>query len=282
MEKEDYQWLMLALGILLVVGVIIKPALTHEEPNFQIPQFPALPPLRMPTPLAIVTTQPVTIGTTQPVITIQKTTPAIPAVPTTTTEPVPTASLIWNGSKQTIEFVDPGTYNVSLITFVPRNLSQTLSPYRITDYTSLLASPITGQYSGTTQVINIPFPYWELWYTVQPTSSDLRQQAEGSGMYEVSPTQGEGVSMSGVSGSYSTVMPTFSIDVIDADNPSSIVRTITPPGNLDPLLWQKDDPRPWKEKFLEGNNQYYFIIRANTLSSYSIDIKVPTSYLEKI
>lgn len=263
MEKEDYQWLILALGILLVFGMIIKPALTHEEPNFQIPQFPALPPLRMPTPLAIVTTQPVTIGTTQPVITIQKTTPAIPAVPTTTTEPVPTASLVWNGSKQTVEFVDPGTYNVSLTSFVPRNLSQTQSPYRIDNYTSLLASPITGQYSGTTQVINIPFQYWELWYTVETASPDLRAQAE---------------SLS----SYSTVLPSFSIDVMDATNPGSVVRVVTPPGNLDPLLWQKDDPRPWKEKFLEGNNQYYFIIRANMLSSYSIDIKVPTSYLEKI
>jgi len=263
MEKEDYQWLVLALGILLVVGIIIKPALTHEEPNFQIPQFPALPPLRMPTPLAVVTTQPVTIGTTQPVRTIQTTTMAIPAVPTTTTEPVPTASLVRNGSKQTVEFVDPGTYNVNLTSFVPRNLSQTQSPYRTTDYTSLLTSPISGQYSGTTQVIDIPFPYWELWYTVETASSDLRAQSEALS-------------------SYSTVLPSFSIDVVDADNPSSIVRTITPVGNLDPFLWKTDDPRPWKEKFLEGNKRYYFIIKANTLSSYSIDIKVPTSYLEKI
>jgi len=259
MEKEDYQWFILALGILLVVSLIIKPALTHEEPNFQIPQFPELPPIRMPTPLAIVTTQPVTIGTTRP----GTTTPAITAVPTTTTEPVPTASLVWNGSKQTVEFVDPSTYNVNLTSFVPRNLSQTQSPYRITDYTSLLASPITGQYSGTTQIIDIPFPYWELWYTVETASSDLRAQ-------------------SGALSSYSTVLPSFSIDVVDADNPSSIVRTITPPGNLDPFLWKTDDPRPWKEKFLEGNKRYYFIIKANTLSSYSIDIKFPTSYLEKI
>jgi len=78
------------------------------------------------------------------------------------------------------------------------------------------------------------------------------------------------------------VLPSFSIDVMDATNPGSVVRVVTPPGSLDPLLWQTDDPRPWKEKFLEGNKQYYFIVRANMLSSYSIDIKVPTSYLEKI
>ena len=260
MEKEDYQWLILALGILLVVGVIIKPALTHEEPNFQIPQLPELPPLRMPTPLAIVTTQPVTKVPTQRVTTIATQAPP-DVMPATTTQPISTSTPVW--TLQTVQFVDPRTYNVSLQSVQYRNLSQTQSPYRITDYTSLLASPITGQYSGTTQVINIPFPYWELWYTVETASPDLRGQTE---------------SLS----SYSTVLPTFSIDVVDADNLSSIVRTITPPGSLDPSLWQKDDPRPWKEKFLEGNNQYYFIIKANMLSSYSIDIKFPTSYLEKI
>jgi len=262
MEKEDYQWLILALAILLVVGLIIKPALTHEEPNFQIPQFPALPPLHLPTPYPTMTTQPTKIVTTQPVTTIPTTIPVTTAIPATTTEPVPTASPVWGGPTQ-VGFVAPGTYNVSLTTFVPRNLSQTQSPYRIDNYTSLLSSPITGQYSGTTQVIDIPFPYWELWYTVETASPDLSGQSEALS-------------------SYSTVLPTFSIDVVDADNPSSIVRTITPPGSLDPLLWQKDDPRPWKEKFLEGNNQYYFIIKANMLSSYSIDIKFPTSYLEKI
>jgi hypothetical protein len=260
MEKEDYQWLIVALGILLVVGLIIKPALTHEEPNFQIPQLPELPPLRMPTPLAVTTTQPVTKVPTQRVTTIATQAPP-EVVPATTTRPVPTSMPVW--TLQTVQFVDPRTYNVSLQTVQYRNLSQTQSPYRITDYTSLLSSPITGQYSGTTQVIEVPFPYWELWYTVEPTASDLRGQSEALS-------------------SYSTVLPSFSIDVVDADNPSSIVRTITPPGSLDPLLWKTDDPRPWKEKFLEGNKRYYFIIRANMLSSYSIDIKFPTSYLEKI
>jgi hypothetical protein len=262
MEKEDYQWLILALGILLLVGLFIKPALTHEEPNFQLPQLPALPSLHLPTPYPTMTAKPVTMVPTQPVTTIPTAVPGTPSIPTTTTEPAPQTVPVWNGSTQTVEFVDPGTYNVSLTSFVPRNLSQTQSPYRTTDYTSLLTSPITGQYSGTTQIIDIPFPYWELWYTVEPASSDL---------------SGQSVALS----SYSTVMPTFSIDVVDADNPSSIVRTIIPPGNLDPFLWKTDDPRPWKEKFLKGNNQYYFIIKAKMLSSYSIDIKVPTSYLKK-
>ncbi len=260
MEKEDYQWLIVALGILLVVGLIIKPALTHEEPNFQVPQLPELPPLRMPTPLAVATTQPVTKVPTQRVTTIATQAPP-EVVPATTTRPVPTSMPVW--TLQTVQFVDPRTYNVSLQTVQYRNLSQTESPYRITDYTSLLSSPITGQYSGTTQVIEVPFPYWELWYTVEPTASDLRAQSEALS-------------------SYSTVLPSFSIDVFDADNSSSMVRRITPPGSLDPSLWKTDDPRPWKEKFLEGNKRYYFIIRANMLSSYSIDIKFPTSYLEKI
>jgi hypothetical protein len=260
MEKEDYQWVILALAILLVVGLIIKPALTGETPNIQLPEVPALPALRMPTPLPVQTTRPVTIVTTQTVTTIATPVPAT-TVPVTTTEPFPTPTPAW--TMQSVQFVDPGTYNLSLQTIQYRNLSQVQSPYRITDYTSILTSPIKGQYSGTTQVISIPFPYWELWYTVQPTVSDLRLQSEALT-------------------SYSTVLPSFSIDVVDAANPGSAVRVITPPGTLDPLLWQTDDPRPWKEKFLEGNKQYYLIIKANMLSSYEIDIKVPNSSLNKI
>jgi hypothetical protein len=41
------------------------------------------------------------------------------------------------------------------------------------------------------------------------------------------------------------------------------------------------DPRPWVEKFYEGERGYYFIINANSLLSYEIDIQVPTRYIGK-
>ncbi|WAC04095.1 MAG: hypothetical protein OS112_06385 [Methanoregula sp.] len=273
MQKEDYQWVIFALGLLVVIALIIKPVATHEPPNFSIPELPALP--KMPplpsAPSPILTTSVIT-PVTSPVTGMPTTAEPTP-VPTVST-PVPAQTLlVWNGTGQTVGFVDPATYNVNLSTFIPRDINQTLdkqTPYRSTNYTSILKTPITGQYSGTTQVIDIPFPYWEIWYSVDPTASDLSEQSDVS------------VSASGAQGSYSTTKPSFTIDVVDANNPSRFVKTITPSGSLDPALWKTNDPRPWKEKIFEGSRSYYFIITARYLASYKIDIMVPNNYLGKI
>ena len=290
MQKEDYQWVIVALGILIVIALIIKPVATHEPPNFSLPEFPALPALpALPSAPQTVATPPVTMITPQSV-TAAPTPPATaPAPPTSTTAPGQTG-LVWNGSTQTVGFVDPSTYNVNLTTYTPRHnefipefANKSYQPQeRSRNYTSLLKTPITGHWSGTTQVVDIPFPYWELWYTIEPTASDLGKQGEVSGRYVVQPTQGQGASASGAQGSYSTVKPTFTVDIMEAGTNSRLVRSVTPWGSIDPALWKTNDPRPWKEKFLEGQRSYYFIIKAGSIKSYSLDIKVPNNYLGKI
>ena len=155
---------------------------------------------------------------------------------------------------------------------------------------------INGQHSGTTQVIRIPFPYWECVYTVDrlPKQNPLPLKH---------PDEGFRVAYSGVQGSYSGATPDFTITVMDAEDPNRIVRTITPPGGIDINLWKGvkgsinpastakagrittsadtpvTDPRPWTEKFYEGQRSYYFIINAQMLNSYSIDIRIPTRYI---
>jgi hypothetical protein len=169
---------------------------------------------------------------------------------------------------------------------------------------------ISGQLSGTTGIMYIPFPYWELWYTVNPYPDQTPPSVQ------IVPTQGVGVSYSGVSGSYSTVNPKFTIQVMDGDDPNRVVRTISPPGGINLDLWtgvlqspqavattasgvwspvvksnikyQTEptvapavDPRPWVEKFFEGQRNYYFIITAQSLESYSLQIRIPASYIGK-
>jgi len=290
MQKEDYQWVILALGILVVIALIIEPVATHEPPNFSIPVLPALPQMpALPSAPQTVTTVPATIVTTPPVTAAPTPQTTVSAPPTSTPVPAQTV-LVLNGSTQTVGFVDPSTYNVNLTTYTPRHnelipefANQSYNPQeRSRNYTSLLKPPITGHWSGTTQVINIPFPYWELWYTIEPTASDLSKQGDVSGSYVIQPTQGQGASASGGQGSYSTVKPTFTVDIMEAGNSSRLVRSVTPWGSIDPALWKDNDPRPWKEKFFEGQKSYYFIIKAGSITSYSLDIKVPNNYLGKI
>ena len=46
-------------------------------------------------------------------------------------------------------------------------------------------------------------------------------------------------------------------------------------------LWTESDPRPWKEKFYEGQQNYYFVINTQALTSYTIEIRVPEEYIGK-
>ena len=94
----------------------------------------------------------------------------------------------------------------------------------------------------------------------------------------------------------SVVVPYFSINVKNSDTNSEI-RSITPPGGLNPRAWKgifaspeaeqtydmsqmidkkvNWDPRPWKEKFFEGHHTYMLKVDARNLISYAIMIKVP-------
>lgn len=261
MQKEDIQWAVLGILLLLVIALVIKPMMTGEPVNIGLPETPTPTPESSPdNPLQTITLTPILTVT----------------VPT----PTPTPLTTWDQSTTTLVFVDPSTYGVNLDESLPNATNIPESDAAVRNSSMATYATFAGQFSGATQVIRIPFPYWELWYTVEPLSADLSQQAEVSGRYAVTPT--EGVYKSGFTGSYSTALPKFSIEVIDADDPNRIVRAITPPGNIDPSLWSgEDDPRPWIEKFYEGNRGYYFIIRSSILKSYAIDIKIPSSYVGK-
>jgi biopolymer transport protein ExbD len=245
MQKEDVQWAVLGILILLVIALVIKPMMTGEPVNLGLPQN--------------------TVSEDQNTTTFtQPSTPRVTqsrAVPTTAPTSMPTT--VWNKAVQTVGFVNPATYGENLTEPLPNSTKFNTSPATIRNTSMTTYATFSGKYSGATQVVQMPFPYWEMWYSVEPVVSSLQDTAKSS------------------TGSYSTAMPTLSIEVVDAADPNRIVRAISPPGGIDPSLWKDDDsdPRPWKEKFYEGQRSYYFIIKTHLLSSYTIDIKVPTSYV---
>jgi hypothetical protein len=284
MDKKDVMYMAAALGLVLIIALVIKPLATGHPVNTGIP---------VPTTTQQVTVIPTrnTSGSSQVLVT------TLTTIPTKPPTPVPT----WNpNATQTVGFVDPSTYGVSLNQSVPggTRINNTVPDTSMTTFATIASG--TGS-SGTTKIIYIPFPYWELVYTVSP-SGELIPSTQS-----VTPTQGVGVSYSGVSGSYSTASPQFTIQVMDGDDPNRIVRIISPPGGINLNLWtgvtptphensqfktnqihpvvtaetQVVDPRPWTEKFFEGQRHYYFIITAQSLDSYSIKIQVPTRYIGK-
>ncbi len=281
MDKKDILYMAGALCIILIIALVIKPVMTGQPVN---------------TGLVTTTPQPTIIP-----VTFQNTNISHPVVTLVTTIPVPALTPIltpvppWNNSVTTLTFVDPSTYGISANQSIPDSsrLDEKSPDTNMTTY-----AKFSGQYSGTTATIDIPFPYWELVYTVEPFPPLTPSKTQ------VIPTKGEGVSYSGLQGSYSTETPEFSIQVMDAIDPNRIVRTISPPGGIDLNLWlgtkktitnpqenlktnqkvsvsetKAVDPRPWTEKFYSGQTSYFFIINAHNLKSYNIEIRIPTRYI---
>jgi hypothetical protein len=257
MDKKAVMYAIVGLVLILVIALVIKPLITGQPLNtgFSSPTTP-VPPTQVKPPVSM----DISYG-----------------VVTATSTPVPTPVPTWDKNVKTIAFVNPSSYGISLNLSLP-NGTRIDSVGRNTK--RILFARISGQYSATTQVISVPFPYWELWYSVEPAGKmGGMDQRLGSATAQL--PEGSGISHSFVQGSYSAITPVFTLQVMDANDPNRIVRTITPPGGLDLTLWTDSDPRPWKEKFYEGQKKYFFVINTQSLKSYSIEIRVPEEYVGK-
>src|SRR4030042_1286617 len=243
MDKKSVMYAAGALVIILVLALVVKPMVTGQPLNTGLP--------------VATTPQPAPSLTRSTVLTP---TPVPQASPLTS---LPSVIPTWDRNVRTIGFVDPITYGITLGDPMPNGTR--FDPNPVNTSTTSYAK-ISGKYSGTTQIIKIPFPYWELVYTVDPVAA-------------IEPGSASGGSHSGVQGSYSGVIPEFTVQVTDAADPNRIVRTFSPPGGINRDLWKTNDPRPWTEKFYEGQKSYYFIITSKLLNSYSLDIRIPTKYI---
>jgi len=127
-------------------------------------------------------------------------------------------------------------------------------------FTTLIT--VTGQSGKTSDTFTVPQGYWELWYSADPLITGGQDSVSASG-------------------SNSALFPYFSIQVIDIKNSDRIVETVEPQGGLDKTLWVKSgmDPRPWKQKFYEGNTEYRFVIITKHLKSYAIEARIPKEQL---
>lgn len=296
MEKKDIMYLIVALVLVLVIALVVKPLATGQAIKTGIPE----PTTTIPALLTIDLNE-----------TVQ-----VPIVITTliTTVP-PTPPRTWNpNSPKDVSFVDPSKYGISLNESISHG-SRFNDTGLDTNMTTIATIASSDGSSGTTNVMYIPFPYWELVYTLEPFSTSKPSSEEGA----ITPTMGQdanSISWSGVSGSYSVVNPQFTIQVMDGDDPNRIVRSISPPGGINLDLWMGKfptpkeratatwptpqptkrqaqsikevvsdykavDPRPWTEKFYEGQRNYYFIVTTKSIESYKIELKVPTRYIGK-
>lgn len=148
-NKRDFMYVILAVAVVLIIALVVKPAVTGEDPPLRWPGEPE------PAPVTPIWT-PDHIPT---------------APPTTTPAPTPTPVPTWDGKPKKIGFADPATYHIS-----PREEQPNMtapppatapSPTRWVTYAT-----IDGKGSGTTGIIRVPFPLWRLDYSDITTTSN--------------------------------------------------------------------------------------------------------------
>lgn len=245
MEKRDLIILLVALAAIVIVAVVVKPIMTGQPPDLSLPSIPGL----TPEPEVTATTSPQT-----PLVTLVR-----------TPSPKPTPSPTWSGKSTDLGYVSKiSAEETPSFTRFP---DETPGPEKMLTYAS-----IKSWGGGVTQTISMPFPYWELHYSVDPWETTYVGETESK---EAGPAGFV----------YGEIHPRFSIEVRDASD-KSLVREIQPTGGLDKELWEEEeenDPRPWVEKFYESTSKrsYYFVIHTHMINSYTMEIKVPEQYLGK-
>jgi hypothetical protein len=203
MDKRSALMAVLALAIVLVIALVVKPQLTGKPVDTSI-TVPFVP-----TPTTEPTRIPATPVTSRPV-----------PVATTTTAPTPYPT--WDGKSKDLG-VAP-----AVVTTPPEHGLPQLPETTIPEPGMVTYATIKGDRGGITEAIRMPFPYWELEYTVVPWER-----------YVATMETPKSDSVAGFTAS--EVFPSFSIQVRDAAHPEQVVRTVQPPGGLDPDLWERDD-----------------------------------------
>jgi len=142
-NRQDFIYVILAIGIVLVLALVIKPAATGGLPGLWGG------------------------GEPEPVITPAWT----PSIPPATTIPTPTPVPTWDGKPQPIGFVDPATYQIPP---EEHSLNMTAPPARTAPGPTrwVTYATIDGQWSGTTGIVRVPFPMWRLDYSDTTTTND--------------------------------------------------------------------------------------------------------------
>jgi hypothetical protein len=220
MEKQDILIVATAIMAFAILALVVMPMMSG--------QFPGLP----------------GGGAARPAVTpaVQQT-PAPPVTqPTRRTPPVttiatPAPTPTWDGSVKTVGFVgQPG----GLPTLAP---NPPIPPEPERTRTLVTYAVISGRWSGTTENLYIPAPYWVLEYTAEPMA--LPPNA----------------------------FPLLVIQVFDAENPNRVV--------IEPIrqtIYDEPPEDPWSVRVFEGKRTYYFKLDTNFIKSYTLTIKVPKEY----
>jgi len=225
MEKQDIMVVAAAIVAFAVIALFVRPILAG--PYSVQPAGGAFPEGGTGTQL----TYPVP-GTPSAQVTAPPGKGTLATPPPTTTQP-------WNGKAKDVGFISQPADQVTPTPNPP------IPQLPVQNQSLVTYATISNQWSGTTENLYVPTPWWVLEYTADPTA--LPPDA----------------------------FPKLVIQVFDTQDPN---RVVTSPIVQD-IFVEPDSDTPWSQKIYEGKRTYYFKVDAKFLKSYTITVKVPQEYL---
>lgn len=218
MQKQDLVVFIAAIAIVFVLAFVIKPMMDGES------VLPAQNP-----------------GTTSlpSKIDIPKGSSENPYTPSVIMETTATPTPSWDGTAYNVQFVDPSTYNIEWEGSL-KDLGYAIPAYSEPESNEMvLYATINGQWDATTQIINIPFPYWEIDTRIEgigdvgldsDDNSDDDSGDDDDGDYVEGLVASGGESLGVDPSKMHFIFPWVNVQVMNADNPEGpvyILNTLT-------------------------------------------------------
>ncbi len=148
MQKQDLVFFIAAIAIVILLAVVVKPIM-NGEPVAILPQS---------SETRDVSNIPIPSGAPSA--------PYTPIIASSQAGSAESSSSSWDGVAKSVQFVDPSTYNIQFAQSKDFGFRMPGDEqYQKEEFVTY--ATIDGQWDATTQIIRIPFPYWDMKVSIE-------------------------------------------------------------------------------------------------------------------
>lgn len=148
MQKQDLVFFIAAIAIVIVLAVVVKPIMNGETVAI-LPQS---------SETRDVSNIPIPSGAPSA--------PYTPIIASSQAGSAESSSSSWDGVAKSVQFVDPSTYNIQFAQSKDFGFRMPGDEqYQKEEFVTY--ATIDGQWDATTQIIRIPFPYWDMKVSIE-------------------------------------------------------------------------------------------------------------------
>lgn len=168
MQKQDLVFFIAAIAIVILLAVVVKPIM-NGEPVAILPQS---------SDTRDVSNIPIPSGAPSA--------PYTPIIASSQAGSAESSSSSWDGVAKSVQFVDPSTYNIQFAQSKDFGFRMPGDEqYQKEEFVTY--ATIDGQWDATTQIIRIPFPYWDMKVSIESMGKVGNEDDDDKVIHNVTP-----------------------------------------------------------------------------------------------